>query len=317
MALSSIEQQQFGLKKEAVRGTGETTPTKWYPVEKDTSMEYSLKLIKDQALRGTVEEFPQVAGVKEGKGKVKFPMDPQMMGEFLNSLLGSVSSVQQAATIAYQHTFLKSNSLQHQAYTFFMDRGLDVQAYSLGTVKKMIITGSVDGLIMVENDVLFKGESTQGIGSPAYPTQHYQAFNNVNFKIGGASNTDVKNWQIHIDNNAQVHRTMSQSQDVSDILCRHKLIAGGSFTIFFQNETERAKFLANTVQSLEVVMTGGLIASTYAYLLDILFPQIHYTAYPYHDVDGLLGANVQFEAVYDATATKVLSILLNNTDTAY
>lgn len=318
MSLSSTEQKQFGLAKESVRGTIMTAPTKWYPVEKESEMNYKLTLLDDKALRGIAEEFPPNLGVKTGQGKIKMPLDAQTIGEFLQSLLGNVtSSTQQASSIAYKHVFLRTSAIQKTGYTFFLDYGLVVKGYSLSTVKKLVLTGAVDQMVMMEADVLFKSEVTEGIGSPAFPVNQYLGFNGVTVKVGGSANTDIRNWALNIDNNAAAQRTLSQSQDVADILVKGKMNIGGTFTIFFQDETERAKFLAGTSNSLEFLCEGAIIASSYKYTVDILLPKVYYKSYPFQDVDGLLGANVEFDAKYDISTTKAIEVDVINKDTSY
>lgn len=317
MALSSTEQRQFGLKKETSRGTAETGPAKWFPVEKDTTMDYKLNLIDDKALRGIAEEFPPNVGTKVGTGKIKMPLDAQAVGELFASLIGAPTSAQQAATVAYKHTFLRSSTIQRTGYTFFMDYGLVVKKYALGTVKKMVLTGTQDGIVMADWDVLFKSEADGTIGTPAFPTNQYLGFNGVTVKVGGSTNTDIRNWTLNIDNQAAAHRTLSQSQDISDILVKGKLNIGGSFVIFFQSVTERDKFIAGTSNSLEFLCEGATIASTYKHTVDILLPKIYYKAYPFNDVDGLLGANVEFDAKYDISTTKAIQVDVTNIDVSY
>lgn len=316
---AATQQRRFGLALESTRGTAITTPTKWYPVDKGSTLNYELEHIKDDALRGIIEEFPEIAGVKKGQGKIKMPLDAQTVVEFLKSLLGGVSSVQQASTTAYLHTVTKATSIYRPSYTMFMDYGNSIiKKYSLGVVNKMQLTGPVDGLVQMEADVLFQTEADGAIGSPAFPTQRYLAFNHTVFNIAGSAVTDIKNWQLMIDGGSKVLRTLTTSQDIQDILVMAKQVISGKFTIFFQNQTERNKFLANTSTSAEVVMTHTDAAGvSYPYLVDITLPKIQYKAYPFDEDEGLLAAKVDFEAVYDSGSSKQITIGVQNTDTSY
>lgn len=318
MSLTSTEVRRFGLAKETTRGTIMTAPTKWYPLEKESTMDYKLTLIEDKALRGIAEEFPPNVGVKNGTGKIKMPLDAQTVGEFLQSLLGDVtSSTVQGATVAYKHIFKRTAAIQKTGYTFFMDYGLIVKGYSLSTIKKLTLTGGMDSIVMMDADVLFKSEVTEGIGTPAFPTNQYLGFNGVTVKVGGTASSDIRSWTLNIDNNAAVHRTLTQSQDVSDILVKGKMNIGGTFTIYFQDETERAKFLAGTSNSLQFLCEGAIIASTYKYTVDVTLPKVYYKAYGFNDVDGLLGANVEFDAKYDISTTKAIEVDVTNADVSY
>lgn len=433
MTYAATQQRQFGLAKESVRGTAEAAPTSWFPVEKDSQLVYDLEHLKDDALRGIIDEYPQIAGIKKGSGKIKMPADAQTIGEFLYSLLGSKSSAEtptitisasnkhidfniggsdldaQIATGSYiigttsatastlckaikdalfaadatgtytvtfsqttkkftiarsagtlnikfatgtniangaastlgfaatdltgaitytgttsvefgfLHTITRDNSsISRPSYTFFMDYGNSIiKKYNLGVVSKLVLTGSVDGLVMLEADCIFKSEASGSIGSPSYPTQRYMAFNHAAVKIGGSTDTNIKSWQLTLESGSKVIRTLSASQDISDILVSGKLMGTGKFTIFFASETERNKFLANTSQSMELVLTHSDALGILNYKIDITLPKIQYEAYPFDDEEGLLAAKVDFKAVYDSSSTYLVSTAVTNQVTSY
>lgn len=319
MAYASVEQRRFGIAKESVRGTAETTPAKWWPVDKDTKLNYDLQHLNDDALRGIPDKYPSVAGTLVGGGKIKLPLDAQACSELFISLLGGVSSAQQGATSAYKHTITRDlTSIQRTGYTFFMDYGVSIiKKYNLGTVKAITLTGPVDQLVTLEADILFKSEADGAIGSPSFPTQRYMAFNHVDVKLGGSSNTSIRSWQLKIDGGAQPLRTLGLSQDISDILIKSPLMVTGNFVIFFANDTERDNFLANTTTTLRMLMEQSVIASTYKYTVDINLYKVQYKAVPFGEQDGLLAASVDFDSVYSSSDSKTIQVDITNTDTSY
>lgn len=312
----STQAQRFGLCLEASRGTAETTPTKWYPTRGNAEFNYGLKLLQDTGIRGSQNKYAPIAGVKMGEGKLPLHLDPQQLGEIFYSLMGAKSSVQQAATAAYVHTFTRAGILP-PAYTFFMDRSLNVLKYNRGCVKSMSLKGNVDGLVEAEAEILFQTEASGSIGSPSYPTQRYQSFQNVDFKIAGTSNTLVKEWDLKIDNGAKALRTLALSQDLTDIVAPDLLSIKGGFLIYFANTTERDKFIANTAVAIRVLSVGATIASTYKYTVDINVYEAHYDAFPYGEDQGLLAAKASFEGFYSSSDSKACDIAITNTDTAY
>lgn len=313
MAYSGTDVRQFGLKKETVRGTAETTPTSWFPISKDSWINPTLALIEDTQLRGAPDQFPATSGIKTYDGKLKMFVDPASIGELFNSLLGSDSSAQQGGSAAYKHTITRNVSPTRPGYTFFFDNGQSlIKKYNLATVKKISINGPVDNIIELEADILAKSEAAGAIGSPAFPTPNYLTFAGCTVKLGGSTYADIKTWKLDIDNGAGILRTLGQSQDPTDILIRNKLKIDGSMTIFFSSETERAKFLAGTSNSLEFLCEGAIIASTFKYTLDINLPKIIYKAYPLGDDGGILAANVTFEAYYDTATSKAIQVDITN-----
>jgi hypothetical protein len=91
----------------------------------------------------------------------------------------------------------------------------------------------------------------------------------------------------------------------------------GGFTIYFQNTTERDKFIANTSVALRMLAVGATIASTYKYTTDINIYAAKYKAFPYGENQGLLAAKATFEGYYSASDSKAIDVALTNTDTAY
>lgn len=428
--LFGVPAQQFGLAKESVRGTAEAAPTKWVPTRGPAHLDLKLMHLMDEGLRGTYSKFAPVKGVKVGDGKIPLYFDPQDLGEFFYSLLGSVSSAE-ASTItigatnkyinfnigggeltatvatgdyaigltqatagslckaiydaivaaeavgtytvtysrttklftitrsagtfqlkfltgtnnansidttlgythtdktgaltytgastveyAFTHTFTRSTNIQKPAYTFFSDRGMNVLKYNLGVVKKMVIKAGVDNLVDAEADVLFQDEASGSIGSPSYSTQRFQSFQNLDFKIAAASNTDVHDWDLNLDNSAVPHRALTGSQLVQDILAPGKLSIDGGFTMFFENTTERDKFVANTAVALQIIATGTALGIT-NYKVNMNIYEAHYKAFPYTEEGGLLAAKVQFEGFYSSSDSNDFAVALTNQTVSY
>lgn len=431
MSLYSIITQVFGLAKESVRGTAETSPVKWYPTRGKVDLDYKLMHLQDEGIRGTAAKFAPIRGILVGDGKVPLYFDPQHLGEFFQGILGTVASAEDStitisssnnkldfnigagdlvATIssatyaigttssetgtlckaikdalfaadatgtytvsysrttklftiarssgtlnllaatganiangiwstigfaatdrtgavtyagtvqveyAFTHTFTRSNSIQKQSFTFFSDRSMNVKKYNLGTMKKMSIKSGVDNLIEVDVEVLFKAEASGSIGSYSFPTQRFLSFEHVDFKIAGTSNTDVKEFELTLDNSAAPHRALTGSQTVQDILAPNKLAIEGSFTIYFQDTTERDKFLANTASALRMIIQGATIAGSSKWGADINVYEAHYKGYPYQEEGGLLAAKVTFDGFYSTTDSKDIQIALTNQDVSY
>jgi hypothetical protein len=96
MTIYSKQALQFGLAVEAVRGTPETTPAKWYPVRGNPEVKFAPAHLEDEGLRGVRANYAPVAGRKLGSMKIPLVLDAQSIGEFLYSLMGAVTSTEQA-----------------------------------------------------------------------------------------------------------------------------------------------------------------------------------------------------------------------------
>jgi len=316
----AIEQKYFALGKETTRGTA-VAPSKYIPVLKDTEFEYKLNLVPDELVRGIFERFPSHAGTKEGTAKISgIDVMSNNIGELLNSLYGKVTSSLVGPTNAYQHVFEKNNTtIQNPSYTVHINRGIGQKQYPLSVVKSIILKGTVDGKITADCTVLFKSENTEGFTlSPTWsemkPFMFYQT--TVSFDNTADLQT-VKDWTVTIDNGSVYQRVLNNSQDVKDILTIGKINITGGMTVYFEDEARRTKFLNGDTTAIEIKAEGDTIETSYKHTIKITIPAAKYTAYPFGEVDGLLGAAVTFEGFYDLTTQKSSTVTLINTETSY
>jgi hypothetical protein len=309
MSPFSKEATRWGLAKEAVRLTAEAAPSAWISVDKSSDINHRLELLEDNGLRGVKANFPAVPGMKVTEGKVQNPLRVSAIAYFVNMILGAPTTSEVETGAAYKHAFVLPSGIQPPTYTFFVDRGLGVKKYNGCAVKKFGLKASPNGLITHESDIIGLNEAAGSIGSPSYANEGVPlSFNHATVKVGGVANVDIKEWAFTLDSGAFAKRVMSGSQVPADILAPAPLKVDGSFTIYFENDTERAKFIAGTSNSLQFLIEGETIAGTSKETLDLRLPKILYKAYPYGEADNMLAAQVAFEASYDITSSKLLEL---------
>lgn len=316
---TSIEVRRFGLAKETTRGTAVTPAAVWMAVDKDSEIDFTTKLIEDPALRGVNARFPAIAGPQMAQGHIKAPVRAQNIGEFLRMAIGAPSSAQQGVTTAYKHTFTPASTIQLPSYTFHLDRGLSVKKYNLGVVSKLKFSGAAEGLVLMDAEVMAQNEASGDIGTPTYAEAGQLEFFHTTVKFAGSapSTPIVKSWSVELDPGVIPFRPLNQTQYPADFLARGPYKVSGDMVLYFEDETERAKFIAATNTTLEFVIDGANIASSYDYMLDILCSQVRYKAFPFGDEDGLLGAKVKWEAYYDTSTSAIAVVYIINTKTTY
>ncbi len=322
MPVATSESRQLGLAKEAVRGTPEAAATKWRGITVDSELEYSRNFLDDEAKRGISAKFPARAGVKTGKGTIKFPVRASEIGEFLHMLTSNPVSTLVGATLAYQHVFtVPSSVIQPPSYTMWLNRGgaVAVKRYALCNVAALTFSGDAEGLANMEAEMMFKSEDDDATpGTPSYATESEQltSYETI-LKIDGVANAQVKEYSVKIENALFPQRTLNASADIKDLIAvgPHKLT--GSFTMYLEDEAERTKFLAGTQLGVELKATGSLIESGFFHDLSILAPKVKYRAQPFGDTDGLLGVAAEFEAEYDIATSKLYAATLVNKYVSY
>ena len=309
--------RRLGMKIEDTRGTAETTADKWHEVLGGSEFNYGPELLPDLTFKGVKSEYTPKPGRKNGDFTLLMPLKAMTLGEYICMLLAAPnSSTQQEATTAYLHTWTPGNGLIPQSYTMFFDRSLAVLKYNLCQVAKIKLSSAPDSFVMTEITGMFKTEASGSIGTPSYTTTNELGFQHVDFKIAGSSNTEVKSWSIELSNNLFRKRTMGLSQDAQDFVPLKNEISG-EFTIYFANATERDKFVAGTTSSVELVITGDTIETTYEYTVEILIDDIRYSAFPYDTEDDLLAAKVAFKGFYNLSNTRLYRVRVTNTLTSY
>jgi hypothetical protein len=180
--------------------------------------------------------------------------------------------------------------------------------------------GTVDGKGTLDADVLFKSEAAEAFTlTPTWVNPTPFMFYQTALSFDASPDiTTVKYWNLTIDNGSIAQRVLNSSQDIKDVLTVGKLQISGGMTVYFEDETRRAEFLAGTSTAIVITCTGAQIGVTGQYnLLVITLPHAMYTAYAFSDVDGLLGAAVTFNGYYDTTATDSITVALQNNITSY
>jgi len=232
------------------------------------------------------------------------------------SAIAATSDVAVANRV-HKHTYLLPSGVQPPTYTFFIDRSLGVKKYNGVAVKKMMIKGNADGFVQHDTELLGLDEATGDIGSPVYTDEATPlTFQHVAVKLGGAAMTNVKEWSLSLDSGLFAKRNPG-SQVAVDVLAPARMKIEGSLTVYFEDETERAKFIANTTNYLQFLIQGDTLAGTTKEAVDINLYKIAYKAFPYGDLDGLLGAQATFEAVYSVTDGKLVQVDLTNKVASY
>lgn len=313
------ESKYFALGKEATRGTA-VAPTKYIAVDKGSEFDYKLNLIPDDLARGIFEVFPSKAGTKEGAGKISgMDVTANKIGEILYSVMGKeVVALQGSKSVL--HTFSKDSTvLLNPSYTIHEQRGIGAKQYNRSVVKSVSLKGTVDGKVTLDADILFQTEDTEAFAlTPVWEDPSPFMFFQTQIGFAGAPDTTtVKEWSLMIDNGAVGHRVLNGSQDIADIITIGRQIIQGTFSIYFDDETRRAAFLAATSQAITITITGGVIESGESYSLTITIPHGTYTAFPFGDLDGFLGAAVTFNGEYNVATSSSLTVALLNTDTSY
>lgn len=317
----ALENQRYGFKKESTRGISEAIPDKFIAPSADANFDFKSQLIHDDKLRGIKESFPATSGILEGSGTLPaIDIEADTIGDLLYATLGSVHSAQidpSGSPNVFTHSFKPANMVRFPSFTFFIDRQISVKKYPLTIFKKLEFSGSVNGKAQVNADILFKKEESSQSFQSIYNTPKPLMFYQTEIKLNNVLNTDIKGWTLTIDNGSAPYRTLNQSREVKDIVSSGKFIIEGGYEIYFEDETHRENFLNNLPETINITLTGDTIQNDYKNKLEIIIPKAKYTAYGFHDLDGLFGSAVKFNAEFDVELGFSINFILTNGISGY
>jgi len=228
----------------------------------------------------------------------------------------SVTSDSTTGQFAFQHTITPGTSLLPQSYTLYLDRSLSVKEYNGVNAGEIKLTRSPDNFIMMETAIMGRTEAAGLIGTPVFVESEEMSFQNDTFTIGGVATTEVKAWEVSLKNGLFKKRATTQDQLVDDLLALENT-AEGTFTIYFADEVERAKFVAGTTTTLVIDINGDTIQGSEKYNVNLNFGIVNYEAFPFGDEDGLLAAKVVFRAHYDNANNRLYQVLVTNITQSY
>lgn len=239
---------------------------------------------------------------------------------FSNANTANSPSVTSDSTTSYpvfSHSFVPATQIQPQSYSMFMDRGLSVKAYNLCNVSTVKFTRVPDQFINFEASVMFKTEAAGSIGSPSFADESKAlTFQNDSIQIAASPNTQVKQWEVTLTNGLFAQKTVNGSQSINDLLATN-YDAEGTMTVYFENETERAKFMAGTETSIQITITGDTITGAQTYKIVIDFDSVQYSAYPFGVEDNLLAVKATWRANYSSSNSRVWRVVLTNRALSY
>ena len=310
MAQSRVEQKIWQIKKETVRLTAETDPTaatRTLAVLPATEIQPVPTLLPDTKIRGDGQEREAADGIREFTGTIEQEVAADNLGELLLSLMGAVTTDQPDvgnAPNVFRHRFSKlTTSALNPTHTLFIDRKTHIKRYAGLTAAQMTVNYPVDGRIAASTDARAVAEATHGSSLIAVLTGLLGdlKFSELTINIAGAPNAIVRTASVVMLNNLVEKRVLGTSRDPAD-LSAGIMQANGSFTLYFEDETERDKFVAGTVSSLKLTAKGAILEDVQVETFELDLPRIKYSAGPVSEQDGILVQDFTFGAFFDSAA---------------
>ncbi len=312
-----------GIKKEAVRGTAETSADFYLP-KMSLTYDDTIEQADDENSIGVIEDMvDRKVVLKVAEGEIEGKISDKAIGLLLYSLLGS-KAVSGPTDSAYTHTFTVAQSSQHQSLTFFVDDGNQDYKYALGMLKSMEIMAEVGKFVNFKIGVRSKIGETATL-SPSYTAENNFLAQHATFKIAStqagldaASATNIRMVNLKIEKNVEDDRALGTVAPV-DILNRQIAIEG-ELELVFDDEAIKTAMLADTVKALRIQLnnTDVLIGTSSTPKLTIDLHAVKFSNFKRNYSNGdITTASVSFKAFYKIADSKMITAILINGQSAY
>lgn len=320
---------QFGIAKEAVRGTPETAASFWIPW-KDLSIDEVQEEVLNQEAYGVIEDtFGRDITKQYVKGSITAPITDKHFALILLNMLGTLSTGDNADSdpSVKDHTITVAQSAQHQALSFFIDDPVGGQDYkhALGMIESLEINYELGQYITYKIDFKAKKGATATL-TPATSTENRFTHKHVTFKLastlaglGAASAVTIKSFKLNIKTNLEDDFVLG-SVDPVDFLNK-SISIDGSLTAFWQNESDyKTAFLANTAQAMRIDIqnTDVTIGASARPLVRIDLAKVYFnTVGRSFKLNDIVMQDVSFKAAYSTSDTKMITAQVTNTQASY
>lgn len=320
---------QFGIAKETVRGTPETTATYWIPFS-EFDLNEKFTLINDEQSRGIIEDAVGQSKVKEwSEGSVKAPIGDKHFALILNAILGSLSTganTDPSGTVK-DHTITVAQSSQHQTLSLFIDDPLAAQDYKHGNgaISSLEINYELNKYLEYALNIKAKKGLTATL-TPSATTENRFLPQHVVFKLAStyaglsaASAINIRSLSLKIEQNIEDDDVLG-SVAPGDFLNKQFVITG-TLEALWQNETDyKQAALATTAKAMRIDLkntdvTIGTAANPEIRidLAKVIFKEITRQV----KINDLVRQTLSFKATYSISDTLMVSALVTNLVTSY
>jgi len=267
----------LGLAVESDPGTPEDSPSVFIPFTENSLRGHHEPIMDISTRTSRVKDFSSVSGKKWGEGSVQMYLDANNAGYLFKLALGQEARIEKNADPAiHDHLFTPTVSGNAAAAaTLWDDKGVDTERYSYAAIDTLEINIDTEGLATITSGFMSKFPST--VTSPTLTTASGTLYTwkdmNVRFgtTVGGAqaaSVTKITELTMSIANSLALNYK-SGSQE-PDTITYGPLEVTGTYTLFFENATERDKYYNLTKNSMVITLDGAGLGAGFAERVEIV-----------------------------------------------
>ena len=325
-------QVQFGIAKEATRGSAESSADFFIPWSELSIDDKDDKVLDDMAI-GVVEESAGETIVKQwAEGSISGPITDKAFALILNAICGTLSSGANAdgSGLVYDHTITVAQSIQPQSLTYFLNdpsatSNAQDYVYALGMISSLEIRYE-QGKFITFSATLRSKKGVQTAVTPATNVENRFIDKHVVFKLatnlaglGAASPITIRSFTLTFDRMIEDDMVLG-SVAPNDFLSKGFSVSGSLEARWESEATFKTAALAGTAKALRIDLqnTDVTIGTGENPGLTIDLAKVVFSApgrtYSLGDV---VAQTLEFKAHYSVSDSKLLTILATNLQASY
>jgi hypothetical protein len=310
----------LGLAIEATAGTPEASVDIFVPYTENSLRGHHEPLADQSSRTSRIQKYGSVTGKKWGEGTVTMYLDSLNAGYMFKLAFGQEARAQKNANPpVHDHLFtptVSGNAVT--SATLWDNKGVDTEQYSYASVDVCELEITNDGIATLKTSFISKAPST--VSSPALTTTSgtLYTWKDMSLKLGStvveassATATKVTNFKMTIANNVSTNYKSGSSSP--DTITYGPCAVQGSYTLFFENVTERDAYYNLTKKSMRVELTGAGLGSGYSESLVLIFKKITIVDIDMDTgLDDLFAITANFEAEWDQAQAGFVECTVRN-----
>ena len=310
----------LGLAIEASAGTPEVTVDTFLPFTENDLRGHHEPLADIASRTSRIKNYSSVAGKKWGEGSITVYLDSINAGYLFKLALGQEARTQlNSSPPVHDHLLtptVSGNSVT--AATLWHSKGVDCEQYSYAAVDVAEIEITNDGIATMKVSVMAKAPTS--VTAPALTTTSgtLYTWKDMSAKFGttvalaeAATATKLTNFKLTVANNLELnYKSGSNSPDtITYGSCEVK----GSYTMFFENATDRDAYYNLTKRSMVVTLAGAGIGVGYTEQLKLVFKKLMIEDIDMETgLDDLFAITCNFVAEWDQDQAGFVDVTIRN-----
>jgi hypothetical protein len=318
-------QFSIGVGKEGTRGT-KTSATAWLP-DATLSVDDKIKVVKDETSVGVIEQgVGQDITSQYSEASIEGRVTDTTFGHILMALMGTdTKATTSGESTVYDHTFSVSQSAQHPSYSLCVHSPNDDLAYPLGMLSTLDLTFDLDKYATYK--AAFRANKSQSqSNTPSFSAEN--AFRPQDISVayaanisglGSATSVSAKKVTLSFKKNPEDDQVLG-SADPADRLNK-QFQCDGTIELYYSDRTFiDTIMLGDLYKALRITLANPTtIGSTSSPTVQITLARLKLSEVARKvDNSGITSQTLKFTAFYSISDSKMLTILLRNTQsTAY